>query len=132
MLQAVKQYDYFEIIRYIDPRTYVSAMLSQYHSGLDSNFIINEIQDVVKEMPIIFITDIGTIIKNRFNYTASYRKLQEAKQKAMALIYGDWDKSYDLLPKWLRAIQKFNSGSWVKFISTSTGYPPLVVFDCAF
>ncbi|XP_073110108.1 uncharacterized protein [Elaeis guineensis] len=50
----------------------------------------------------------------------------------MALIYGNWDKSYDLLPKWLRTVQEFNSGSWVKFISTSIDYPPLAAFDHAF
>ena len=117
MLRAIKRYDYFEITRYISPHACISAMLSQDHSGLDSNFIVNKIRDVVKEMPIISIVGIGAIIKTRFNYTANYRKLWEAKQKAMALIYGDWDKSYDLLPKWLRAVQKFNPDSWVKFIS---------------
>ena len=75
MLRAIKRYDYFKITKYIGPHTCVSAMLSQDHFGIDSNFIVNEIQDVVKEIPIISITGIGAIIKNRFNYTASYRKL---------------------------------------------------------
>ena len=48
------------------------------------------------------------------------------------MTYGDWDKSYDLLSKWLRVVQEFNPSSWVKFISTSIGYPPLAAFDCAF
>ena len=74
-------------------------MFSQDHFGLDSNFIMNEIRDFIKEVPMIFIIGIGAAVKNRFNYMSDYRKLWEAKQKAMALVYGDWDKSYDLLPK---------------------------------
>ena len=50
----------------------------------------------------------------------------------MALTYRNWDKSYDLLPKWLHAIQKFNPDPWVKFISNSIGYPLLAAFDHAF
>ena len=61
-----------------------------------------------------------------------YRKLWEAKQKAMALVYGDWDKSYDLLPKWLSAVQEFNPDFWMKFISNPTGHPTCAAFDYAF
>ena len=98
-LRAIKWADYFEITRYVGLHIYISIVLSQDHSGLSSNFIINEIWDLIKEMLIISIADIGVIIKNRFNYTISYRKLWEAKQKVMTLTYEDWDKSYDLLPK---------------------------------
>ncbi|XP_073099106.1 uncharacterized protein [Elaeis guineensis] len=64
--------------------------------------------------------------------SAILSKLWETKQKAMALVYGDWDKSYDLLPKWFSAVQEFNPGSWVKFISNPTGRPTCAAFDYAF
>ena len=132
MLRAVKRYDYFEIICYVGAYTCISAMLSQDHSGLNSNFIINKIWDLVKEVPIIFIAEIGAVVKNRFNYMPGCRKLWEVKQKVMALAYGDWDKSYDLLSKWLHAVQEFNIDSWVKFIITPISHPACTAFDCAF
>ena len=89
MLRAIKRHDYFEITRYAGPHTCISAILSQDHFGLDYNFIANEIRDLVKEVPTISIADIGAVLKNRFNYTPSYRKLWEAKQKAMAMVFGD-------------------------------------------
>ena len=75
MLRAIKQYDNFEITRYAGPCTCLYAILFQDHCGLDSNFIISEIQDLVKEVPTIFITGIGAVLKNKFKYMASYRKL---------------------------------------------------------
>ena len=88
-LRAIKQTDYFEITKYIGPYICISTILSQDHSRLSSNFITNKIWNLVKKVSTIFITSISAVIKNRFNYTASYRKLWEAKQKAMALVYGD-------------------------------------------
>ncbi|XP_073105614.1 protein FAR1-RELATED SEQUENCE 4-like [Elaeis guineensis] len=84
---------------------------------------------VVESEPNLWIVK---CTKNRFNYIADYRKLLEVKQKAMVLVYENWDKSYDLLPKWLRAVEEFNPGSWVKFINTPTDHPSFAIFDHVF
>ena len=89
MLLALKRYDYFEITSYVGPHMCISVMISEDHSRLVSNFIVNEIRDHIKEILIIFIIEIGAIVKNRFNYTPDYRKLWDVKQKGMVLVYGD-------------------------------------------
>ena len=132
MLRGIKRHNFFEISRYTGPHTCLSAMMSQDHSGLDSTLIANEIRDLVKEIPTIAIAGLGAVIKNKYNYTPSYRKLWDAKQKAIAMLFGDWDMSYQLLPKWLHAVQTFNPGTWVKFIGTPTGIPNCAQFDRVF
>ena len=110
----------------------ILAMMSQDHSSLDSTLIVNEIQDLVREVTTIPISGLGVVIKNRFNYTSIYRKVWDAKQKVIAMAFGDWDKSYELLPKWLHAIGKFNPRCWIKFINTPTGHPNYAQFDRVF
>lgn len=53
----------------------------------------------------------------------------KGKVKVMAMVYRDWDKPYDLLLKWLHAIEEYNPDFLVKFISIPTGYPTYVAFD---
>ena len=95
MLRAVqrKTHNQFEITQHVGSHTCVSSILSQDHSALDSNLIANEIRELVKEVPTISIDGIGATVKTKFNYTLGYRKLWEAKQKAMKLLFGDWDAS---------------------------------------
>ena len=132
MVQGIKRHDYFEITKYNSSHSCISAMMSQDHSSLDSILIENEIRDVVREVPSIPILGLGAVIKNRFNYTLIYVKLCDAKQKAIAMVFGDWDKSYKLLPKWLHAVEEFNLGSWTKIINTPIGHPNYAQFDHVF
>ena len=107
--------------------------MSQDHSELDSTLIANEIHDLVKEVSTISIAGLSSFIKNKFNYTPTYRKVWKgAKQKAIAMVFGDWDKLYELLPKWFHAVEEFNHGSWVKFISNPTGHLTCAQFDRVF
>ena len=54
-------------------------MMSQDHSGPDSTLITNKIRDLVKEILTIAIAGLGAVIKNKYNYTPSYKKLWDAK-----------------------------------------------------
>ncbi|KAL4285495.1 hypothetical protein GQ457_16G023140 [Hibiscus cannabinus] len=54
-------------------------------------------------------------IRNQFGYIPSYYKAWMAKQKAMAQVYGDWDKLYNELPTLLRAMQIFIPGTKVEY-----------------
>ncbi|XP_016191911.1 uncharacterized protein LOC107632764 [Arachis ipaensis] len=40
-----------------------------------------------------------------FGFRLTYRRVWLAKQKAVAVIYGDWDKSYNELPRWVLGVQ---------------------------
>ncbi|KAF7839281.1 serine/threonine-protein phosphatase 7 long form-like protein [Senna tora] len=50
-----------------------------------------------------------------FEYTVSYKKAWKAKQKAIARVYGNWENSYRLLPRWLAAVSHFVLGTIVRY-----------------
>ena len=53
---------------------------------------------MIREDPSIKVSLVQERISSLFNYKVSYRKAWIAKQKAMTLVYGDWDESYAQLP----------------------------------
>ncbi|XP_052119026.1 uncharacterized protein LOC107494136 [Arachis duranensis] len=40
-----------------------------------------------------------------FGFRPTYRRVWMAKQKSIALIYGDWDESYNEIPRWVLGVQ---------------------------
>src|ERR1044072_160827 len=56
---------------------------------------------LVREMPSISIALIQERVISTVGYTVSYTKAWKAKQKAIAKAFGDWEESYNELPRWL-------------------------------
>ena len=56
----------------------------------------------------------------------------EAKEKAIGRAFGDWDKSYQLLPKWLKALTDSNLGSRVIWRTMPANMPSCAIFDRVF
>nr|XP_029146942.1 uncharacterized protein LOC114924926 [Arachis hypogaea] len=46
-----------------------------------------------------------------FGFRPTYRRVWMAKQKAIAIIYGDWDESYNDIPRWVLGVQLTMPGS---------------------
>ena len=76
----------------------------------------------LKENPSIPIKSLVAEIKNRFGYSVSYDKAWNGKQKALAKEFGDWEESYNELPRWYQAVQESNPGTIIQ----CTGSPRLV------
>ena len=70
---------------------------------VDANVVITS--GMIREDPSIKVSLVQECISSLFNYKVSYRKAWIAKQKAMTLVYGDWDESYAQLPIWLKHMQ---------------------------
>ena len=107
--------DGWEITRYGGPHSCLSRAISLDHRQLDSSFICSCIIDQVKNDPSKSISSIITEIHSWMHFKPSYKKAWEAKQKAIAQIWGDWDESYRRLPYLLAAIKHFNPGSVVEW-----------------
>ncbi|XP_016690573.1 uncharacterized protein [Gossypium hirsutum] len=60
------------------------------------------------------VSDLIVEIRTRYGYCVSYRKAWNGKQKAIAELYGDWDKSYNDLPNLLAAMQQYVPGTVVE------------------
>ncbi|RVW94914.1 hypothetical protein CK203_034566 [Vitis vinifera] len=84
-----KSHGMFEIIKYVGPHTCVYPKLSQDHSQLDSTLIAREIQNVVQRDHTTSIATLHQIVKDKFGYDVHYRRIWEAKRKAMLRVFGD-------------------------------------------
>ena len=103
----------FEITKYISPHTCVYPKLSQDYLQLDSTFIAREVQNVVQSDHTISIAALHQIVKDKFGYNVHYKRIWEAKRKAMIRIFGDWDESYQTLPRWMNIVKLTNPGTKV-------------------
>ncbi|XP_073224922.1 uncharacterized protein [Cicer arietinum] len=96
------------------PYTCTNSSMSQDHTKLDSNIICESIKSLLKVDPSIKVKVTIAHIRERYNYTITYRKAWMAKNKAIETIYGNWEKSYNDLPRWLLTMQKFLPGTNVE------------------
>ena len=104
----------FEITQYNSPHSCLHSELSQDHPHIDASFIANEAQHLVKEQPSITVSALKAKIMKILNYTVSYKKVWKGKQKAIEQVFGDWDYSYSVLPKFMGALQYYNQGTIVE------------------
>ncbi|XP_021975487.1 uncharacterized protein LOC110870611 [Helianthus annuus] len=105
----------FEIIKYTGPHTCLHSMITQDHPNLDATLIAQEIQHLIKEQPSISIATLKAEIIDKLSYTPSYKKVWVGKQKAIEQVFGNWEESFTILPKFLYALQKFNPGTIVEW-----------------
>ena len=117
-----KTHRMFEITKYIGPHTCVYPKLSQDHSQLDSTLIAREIQSIVKRDPTTSIATLHQIVKDKFGYDVHYMRVWEARRKAVEKVFGDWDESYHILPKWLNILQLTNPGTKVVWKTLTFAY----------
>ncbi|XP_015962172.1 uncharacterized protein LOC107486137 [Arachis duranensis] len=81
--------------------------MGQDHRRLDSKVIAQYIFTMVKADPTISIRILQRGVENHFGYKASYRKVSLTKQRVITRIYGDWEESYNELPRWLFSMQMY-------------------------
>ena len=65
---------------------------------------------MVREAPSISIALIQERVISIVGYTVSYTKAWKAKQKALAKAFGDWEESYNELPRWLNYMRIVTPG----------------------
>ncbi|KAF7815608.1 serine/threonine-protein phosphatase 7 long form-like protein [Senna tora] len=104
---------YWEITRYVGPHTCVTPTLTQDNPKMDSTFIASCIVPDVIMTPSIRVSAIIDRIRVMFNTTVKYKKAWRAKHKALGRAFGNWDRSYAIMPLWLEAARHFNPGSVV-------------------
>ncbi|XP_020973114.1 uncharacterized protein LOC107633951 [Arachis ipaensis] len=104
----------WEIQRYNGRHTCSMGTISQDHSKLDSDTIVEDMKPLVESDPSIKVKSIIVEVQARFNYTISYRKAWLTKQKSIAKIFGGWEESYQALPLWFLAMVQKMPGSQVQ------------------
>ncbi|XP_070057016.1 uncharacterized protein [Nicotiana tomentosiformis] len=68
-----------------------------------------------------------TSIHQEYDYTITKRKAFLGRKHAFEIIYGNWDKSFAALPKYMDALQHFNPRTVVEWkIERSLGIPAYI------
>ncbi|XP_024628916.1 uncharacterized protein [Medicago truncatula] len=111
-----KKTDKWEIGNMND-HTCVSTEMTQDHHKLSYNVICESVKSLLYMDASITVKVIIAHIREKFNYTVSYRKAWRARNKAIESIYGNWEESYEELPQWLMVMEKDLPGTIIDFQS---------------
>ncbi|XP_057730484.1 uncharacterized protein LOC130945805 [Arachis stenosperma] len=83
----------WEVKRYNGPHTCLATSISSDHRSLDYHVISAFIMPMVRADASVSIKVLLIATAAHFGFRPTYRRVWLAKQKAVALIYGDWDES---------------------------------------
>lgn len=99
----------------MNDHTCVSQEMTQDHHKLSYNVICESVKSLLHMDTSITVKVIIAHIREKFNYTVSYRKAWRARNKAIESIYGNWEESYQELPQWLMVMEKDLPGTIIDF-----------------
>ncbi|RYR48078.1 hypothetical protein Ahy_A07g034071 isoform C [Arachis hypogaea] len=94
----------WEVKRYNGPHTCLATSISSDHRSLDYHVISAFIMPMVRADASVSIKVLLNATAAHFGFRPTYRRVWMAKQKAIALIYGDWDESYNDIPRWVLGV----------------------------
>ena len=122
----------FEITKLGENHTCLYTEVAQDNSQLDSNFMSIEIQNLVRADPSVPVAVLQEALKKQYGYNVKYRRVWEAKKKALVAVFGDWEKSYSELPYWLSAAVHYNPGTRVDWHFLPSDVPGKTIFGRVF
>ncbi|KAL5179951.1 hypothetical protein HKD37_01G001169 [Glycine soja] len=108
--------DTWKVTQWGGPHTCLNMTITQDHEKLDSDLIATCVVGMIREDPSIKVSLIQERINSEFAYKVSYKKAWLAKQKAIAIEYGDWEESYAKLSSWLTHMQNHSPRSYFQIL----------------
>ncbi|RYQ89198.1 hypothetical protein Ahy_B09g095968 isoform B [Arachis hypogaea] len=117
-LSLRKRKGIWEVKRYNGPHTCLATSISSDHRSLDYHVISAFVMPMVRADASVSIKVLLNATAAHFGFRPTYRRVWMAKQKAIALVYGDWDESYNELPRWVLGVQMTMPGT-VAILRTS-------------
>ncbi|RYR48616.1 hypothetical protein Ahy_A07g034658 isoform A [Arachis hypogaea] len=104
-LSLRKRKGIWEVKRYNGPHTCLATSISSDHRSLDHSVISAFIMPMVRADASVSIKVLLNATAAHFGFRPTYRRVWMAKQKAVGIIYGDWDESYSEIPRWVLGVQ---------------------------
>ncbi|XP_057536703.1 uncharacterized protein LOC130814600 [Amaranthus tricolor] len=89
--------------------------VSARYIHLTYSVINNLIRNCVAEDPSIKVSVVRQMVKDQFGVDVTYKRAWYAKQQGLLSIYGTWEDSYPLLPRFLKALHVSNPGTVVEW-----------------
>ncbi|KAL5165723.1 hypothetical protein HKD37_18G050802 [Glycine soja] len=111
-----KKIDAWKVTQWSGLHTCLNMTMTQDHEKLDSYLIATCVVGIIREDPSIKIYLIQERINSEFSYKVSYRKAWIAKQKAIAIEYGNWEELYAKLSSWLTHMQNHSPNSYFQIL----------------
>ena len=90
------------------PYVCATAEAEENHLQLNSRFIARQLCPVVKHMPTITVSALVEIIFQWYKYYVKYGKAWRTKQRALEIIFRNWEEAYECLPVMLNAMRAVN------------------------
>nr|XP_023872004.1 uncharacterized protein LOC111984617 [Quercus suber] len=109
------------ITSYVGPHICIPFGRRRDGKMMDSNFVASEIVGKLRQKHTAPIDELWEIIHTKYKHELSYYKVWDAKQKAIAKIYGDWEESYQRLRKLLLAYLDQDSGTRYSYYTIPRG-----------
>ncbi|XP_073137694.1 uncharacterized protein [Henckelia pumila] len=106
---------YWKITRYDGPHTCISTNVGIDHYNLNSNMVAQTLLGIVRCDPSYEIKYIMESVKDKYEYQISYTKAWRSLKCAVEIVYGTWESFVQLLPKYMRALCKYNPETVVKW-----------------
>lgn len=102
-----KRSDLWEIGKMNPPHSCSKTILNQDHQKLISHLMCQCFMPLVDKNPTTKVSNCINQIVSKCKFTPSYRKLWNARNKAIEQLYDNWENSYNELPHYLLALKKF-------------------------
>ncbi|KAH9616569.1 hypothetical protein KSS87_002203 [Heliosperma pusillum] len=124
----------FTIVTYkgLHDSSCVGDMVPQDHFNLKRAFISHLIRNYVEGDWGYKVMSVVEVILDKFGYKISYAKAWNAKQRAIGDIFGDWDASYEMLPRFMQGLKESNPGTVVQWSTTPIGNSNVHTFKRVF
>ncbi|XP_016172742.1 uncharacterized protein LOC107615149 [Arachis ipaensis] len=102
---------YWKVRKYNEPHTCLATEISMDHRQLDYHVICASILSLVMADASVSVKVLQNAVSSKFGFKPSYRKVWIGKQKAIAQIYGDWEESYNHIPRWIIGVELYMPGT---------------------
>lgn len=75
---------------------------------MGSDFLAAELEGLLKARPSLSVPELSKWVKEEFGYTVSRAVMWDAKKEAITAIWGDSEKSFSVLPKFMASLCSSN------------------------
>ncbi|KAG9453175.1 hypothetical protein H6P81_006079 [Aristolochia fimbriata] len=113
----------WKIRRCNDEHMCLNAELCMDNRLCTSRVICNLIMPNVRTSFTLSLHEIIQLVKDKYHIQVSYSKAWRARNKALVVVFGGWEDSYNLLPQFFKAIKDTNRGTKYKMITTDEDVP---------
>ncbi|KAI5668395.1 hypothetical protein M9H77_18248 [Catharanthus roseus] len=122
----------WEITIFVKEHTCLVQIEQNKHINLSSKFISMSILHLVANDPEIPVSNIIQEVQVVFQTGCTYKRAWYTRKFAIERVFGSWDTTFTILPKYLQVVQDINPGTVYKFLHHRTSSPPNYVFKFVF